>query len=78
MPVYTYQHTETPGAQCSEVFEQAHAISKRLDRCPRCDGPVKKLVSSFSTYRNVLSSSNIKEKGFTKLVRRDKGVYEKE
>lgn len=78
MPVYTYQHIDAKGADCTESFEYVHGMSERLDKCPTCGHAVKKVVSAFAAGRNVLSPSNLKEKGFTKLVRRDKGVYEKE
>jgi hypothetical protein len=58
------------------VFEVKQSIQEKpLKRCPNCNGPVKKLISrvSISTPK---TNSELRELGFTKLVRRDDGVYE--
>ena len=46
-----------------------------LTRCPECHAPVKRIVSrvSISTPK---TNSELRDLGFTKLVRRDDGVYE--
>lgn len=46
-----------------------------LEKCPACGEPVEKLISipNISTPK---TDSDYKELGFTKLVRRDSGVYE--
>ena len=41
------------------------------------DAPVERLLYSPSMH-TPMSNTRLKEKGFTKLVRRDKGVYENE
>ena len=61
MPVYEYEHL---GSGCShgKQFEFSQPMnSERLSVCPFCNKPVKRLLSVV---------------GFTKLVRRDNGVYE--
>jgi predicted nucleic acid-binding Zn ribbon protein len=78
MPVYDYEHTSTPGDGCSRFMELTHSIHDRPDRCPRCGQPVRKIVSRFTHRKNILSSTNIKEKGFRRFRRRDKGVYEED
>jgi predicted nucleic acid-binding Zn ribbon protein len=78
MPVYDYQHLESPGADCRPVFEHSHGINERLACCPICGVPVKKVVSRFSHHVDPLVTSNIKEKGFRRFRRRDKGVYEED
>jgi predicted nucleic acid-binding Zn ribbon protein len=58
------------------MFEQRQSMTERpLERCPQCGGPVGKRVSriNISTPR---TNSELKDLGFTKLVRRDDGVYE--
>ncbi len=49
--------------------------SEKLTQCPSCDAPVRRLISlvAVSTPK---TNSDLKSMGFTKLVRRDNGVYE--
>lgn len=76
MPIYEYEHIDGPGSGCSDPVEFHHGMNDPVRNCPRCGSELRKIVSRFSKHRNVLSTSNIKEKGFTRLRRRDKGVYE--
>jgi putative FmdB family regulatory protein len=79
MPIYEYRHTGTIGDTCEEVFELFQKMSEdTLDKCPICGHPVEKLISRFAGNVDKMAPSRLKELGFTKLVRRDKGVYEKE
>ena len=75
MPIYEYEHK---GKKCAlgKVFEWEQSISEEaLKVCPRCQRPVKRLISS--PYLNTpKSNTELKDLGFTKLVKRDKGVYE--
>jgi putative FmdB family regulatory protein len=75
MPVYEYEHS---GQACGlgRRFEISQPLaSERLTECPECGQPVKRLISlcSVSTPK---TNSDLKNHGFTKLVRRDNGVYE--
>lgn len=75
MPIYEYEHILDP-CSLGSVFELKQTIQEDpLKRCPKCNGPVKKLISrvSISTPK---TNSELRELGFTKLVRRDDGVYE--
>ena len=75
MPVYEYEHLGRP-CELGPVFEQRQSMAESpLERCPKCTGPVAKRVSriNISTPR---TNSELKDLGFTKLVRRDDGVYE--
>lgn len=75
MPIYEYEHLEAPCDE-GEVFDVAQSIhEKALTRCPKCRGPVRKLISrvSISTPK---SNRELRDLGFTKLVKRDDGVYE--
>lgn len=78
MPLYEYEHVGGRGEACPEVFEHAHGIFEPLSACPWCGQPVRKRVTRFGVGENLLSASNIKDKGFQRWVRKDKGVYEKE
>ncbi|THB68173.1 MAG: zinc ribbon domain-containing protein [Desulfovibrio sp.] len=75
MPLYEYEHMETP-CDLGQVFEISQPLADEpLTACPKCGGPVRKLLSaprSFSTHTN----AELRDAGFSKLVRRDKGVYE--
>ena len=75
MPVYEYEHLGRP-CDLGSVFEQRQSMAEAsLERCPKCGSPVKKRVSriNISTPR---TTSELRDLGFTKLVRRDDGVYE--
>jgi putative FmdB family regulatory protein len=75
MPVYEYQHLETP-CQAGDVFEHRQSMdAAALTLCPFCGGPVKKIVSRVGI-RTPKGNSQLKDLGFTKLVKRDDGVYE--
>ena len=75
MPVYEYEHR---GAACGlgDVFEVEQPIREdALTRCPQCGGEVRRAISRFFV-STPTTNSDLKGMGFTKLVRRDKGVYE--
>ncbi|MBU0987621.1 MAG: zinc ribbon domain-containing protein [Proteobacteria bacterium] len=75
MPIYEYEHLEEP---CSEgkVFDVKQSIhDKTLTKCPTCCGPVRKLISRVSISAPK-TNSELRDLGFTKLVKRDDGVYE--
>ncbi len=77
MPLYLYAHDDNTDT-CEDPFEVLSRQGEELSECPRCGGPVRKVPASFMAAKDVLSTSNIKEKGFQRLRRRDKGVYEKD
>ena len=75
MPIYEYEHD---GAACSlgKVFDVKQSIDdKPLARCPQCSGKVQKIVSRINI-SCPKSNSELRDLGFTKLVKRDDGVYE--
>jgi predicted nucleic acid-binding Zn ribbon protein len=43
--------------------------------CPECDQPVRKVIS-LASINTPKTNSDLKSLGFTKLVRRDNGIYE--
>jgi putative FmdB family regulatory protein len=75
MPIYEYEH-ENKGCGLGQIFEVRQSISDPiLKACPQCRAPVRKLISrpNISTPR---TNTELKDLGFTKLVKRDDGVYE--
>lgn len=75
MPIYEYQHLGTPCWQ-GQVFEIKQSIHDApLTLCPDCGGAVRKILS-VSNINTPKTNTELKDLGFTKLVRRDKGVYE--
>ena len=75
MPVYEYEHTQEscPLGTTFEVQQSIH--DNPLTCCPECGHAIKKLIShsNISTPR---TNAELKDLGFTKLVKRDNGVYE--
>lgn len=75
MPTYEYEHLDDP-CERGKVFEVRQSIEDPpLAMCPQCKGMVRKLISRVAISRPK-SDSQLKDMGFTKLVRRDDGVYE--
>lgn len=75
MPVYEYEHIGS-GCGLGKRFERTQSItSDKLTHCPECGQDIRRLISlvSISTPKTV---SDLKNLGFTKLVRKDTGVYE--
>lgn len=75
MPVYEYAH-EGDGCTLGREFEHTQSIKDdALKACPQCGAPVRRLISRpyISTPQG---DSALKNMGFTKLVKRDNGVYE--
>lgn len=75
MPVYEYEHTKS-SCSLGDLFEITQSLEEKpLAACPVCGGPVKKLISlvGISTPK---TNGELRDLGFTKLVKRDDGVYE--
>ena len=75
MPIYEYEHIEKPCSK-GKVFEIKQSIKdKPLRKCPECSKPIQKIMSlgNISTPKG---NSELRDLGFTKLVKRDDGVYE--
>lgn len=75
MPLYEYEHVNDSCA-LGKIFEIQHPMSeKALTKCPGCNNPIRKIISriNISTPK---TNSELKDLGFTKLVKRDDGVYE--
>jgi hypothetical protein len=77
MPIYTYGHvTENPdcGRWPSFEFEQL-SRDLPLTVCPWCGQPVERLLSA-ALVKSKPFDCELRDKGFTKLVRVDDGIYE--
>ncbi len=83
MPFYEYRRRE--GAKgcphCEGGFEVSQTMSDAaLTVCPKCGGPVERVISAPSivkSNKSLLSDKNLKAHGFHKLVKEDKGRYRK-
>ena len=75
MPVYEYEHMDAP-CRSGKIFEHRQSLDENpLTHCPVCGGGVRKVISR--THVNTpKTNSELRDLGFTKLVRRDEGVYE--
>ncbi len=75
MPVYEYEHIGK-GCSIGKQFEVTQSIaSDKLTKCPECGRKVKRLISLVAI-NTPKTNSDLKSHGFTKLVKRDDGVYE--
>jgi putative FmdB family regulatory protein len=75
MPVYEYEH-QAKACRLGRIFEITQAISEdRLTACPECGGAVARLISG-AYVSTPTTASEYKSMGFTRLERRDQGVYE--
>jgi putative FmdB family regulatory protein len=75
MPVYEYEH-EGEGCARGKRFELFQPITAlRLEACPECGQPIQRLIARVYV-STPTTDSELKSMGFTKLVRRDQGVYE--
>ena len=76
MPIYEYAHLDAEPCELGEVFERVQSIKDpKLEHCPCCGAPVRRYISrvGVSTPRG---NVELRDMGFTKLVKRDGGVYE--
>ena len=79
MPIYVYEHTGKPRKDCEKLFEIHQEFgSDHLEKCPVCKRKVMRIITTASFSIDHFSDSKLKELGMSKLVRRDKGVYEVE
>ncbi len=75
MPVYEYEHINAP-CSLGQMFDFRQSISDEpLTQCPQCAGRVRKIISRINI-SCPKTNSELRDLGFTKLVKRDDGVYE--
>ena len=78
MPIYQYKPVKKCLGQCKNGFDLIQSMQdKVLTQCPQCGAPVKKVPALCAGGVQMLSDGHLRDKGFTKLVKKDKGVYEK-
>ena len=75
MPLYTYE-CSGPGCPTGGRFTARQMMREDpLSRCPECGGAVERIITP-TGLSAPLGDAKYKDMGFTKLVRRDQGVYE--
>jgi len=75
MPVYVYEH-KGKGCSIGKGFEVTQSMSDdALSSCPECGRAVQRLILPVNI-ATPTGNSQLKNMGFTKLVKRDTGVYE--
>jgi putative FmdB family regulatory protein len=75
MPVYEYEHREGP-CELGLIFEVTQPMDdKSLSTCPKCGQKIRKIVSRINI-SCPKTNTELRDMGFTKLVKRDDGVYE--
>lgn len=75
MPVYEYEHKDE-ACELGREFVWTQSIKEdRLTRCPKCGGAIERLISR-PQIMTPKSDTELRDMGFTKLVKRETGVYE--
>lgn len=84
MPTYEYLAKDPKRGckHCRVPFEVQQSIKDApLKKCPECGGAIERQISRCAintrSTKSMLSDRNLKEKGFTKLVKEDTGRYRK-
>jgi len=81
MPTYCYQAKDAGKSctLCKEGFEIKQSMKdEALEKCPECGAPVGRIITSVgirtsASGKSLLSDKSLKEHGFSKLVREEKG-----
>lgn len=75
MPRYIYE-CSNPACPSGGVFSLIQSMrDDTLTTCPECGGAVARVICPVGLAAPA-GDSELRDKGFAKLVRRDKGVYE--
>jgi len=75
MPNYRYE-CANPACACGGEFTLFQSMKdEALAVCPTCGGPVERLIAP-AYVSTPTGDTDLRDKGFAKLVRRDNGVYE--
>lgn len=79
MPTYEYEHINGVPDDCMPTIDVRQAMADApLTICPICENPIRRCFSAIAGHVNREGGSYLKERGFTKLVKRDDGVYERQ
>ncbi|MBF0099722.1 MAG: zinc ribbon domain-containing protein [Desulfobacterales bacterium] len=77
MPIYEYEHVDMTQCGLGHRFDIRQAISDLpLTYCPECGMKVQKQISLIHVNTHGKTNAELRDLGFTKLVKRDDGVYE--
>ena len=75
MPIYEYEHLDQ-FCEHGKIFEIKQSIKDdSFTQCPYCQGKVRKRISRIGLSISK-TNTELRDLGFTKLVKRDDGVYE--
>ena len=75
MTTYEYEH-EGEGCKLGKTFFVEQSMKDdALKTCPECSDYIERLIAP-AFMNTPTGDSDLRDKGFAKLVRRDKGVYE--
>ena len=75
MPIYEYEHLKKP-CKVGMIFDLQQSLADDpIKTCPHCGEAVQKIVSKINI-SCPKSNRELRDLGFTKLVKRDDGVYE--
>ena len=83
MPIYVYEavNNEKCCDYCKDSFEIYQQISQdALSVCPKCNSPIHRVIQAAGITvgkKHLLTDSNIKKHGFTKLVNEGGGKFRK-
>jgi putative FmdB family regulatory protein len=75
MPVYEYEHVDQACSHGRQFEFEQDIRDWDLTHCPYCQQPVRKLLSA-PLVKMKRSNGELRDLGFTKLVRVDDGLYE--
>ena len=75
MPIYEYEHLAQSCA-AGKIFEVRQSINdEKFSQCPYCGQPVRRHISRIGLNISK-TNTELRDLGFTKLVKRDDGIYE--
>lgn len=81
MPIYEYEPNSGECEQCGGRFEVIQSFdAEALTECQECGQSCHRVLSSFAVCNRVgdiLSTKNLKDKGFTQYKKTDDGTYRK-
>ncbi len=75
MPIYEYEHDGVP-CHLGKVFEVQQSIhDDAATVCPDCEGTIHRIISH-TNVNTPKGNAELRDLGFSKLVKRDDGIYE--
>lgn len=83
VPTYVYRAKAAGCELCRDTFEQKQSINDPpLEQCPKCGQPIERVicvpfVRTGRSDKSILSDSNLKKHGFSKLINEGGGKFRK-